>query len=67
MNVGGWTCGSCGSWVPNGVSHTCVWQGAGAGTAYKADPTWMLIQALNAATAELSRIAVALEKAGEKA
>lgn len=21
----GWTCGSCGSWVPNGTSHLCHW------------------------------------------
>jgi len=29
VSGGGWTCRNCGTWVPNGTSHTCFWTPGG--------------------------------------
>ena len=46
--TGGWTCYSCGNWVPNGVTHQCT-------TALRVQPTYTFTPSLS--DADIERIA----------
>jgi hypothetical protein len=55
-SIGGWTCYSCKTWVPNGSWHNCpyTYQGTSAAPATQADHGFRY-------AAALERIAAALE------
>jgi hypothetical protein len=58
----GWVCGGCGTWVPNGVSHTCPTK-SDYSSATPVNFTYVPYQDL---LSELKRIADALEKIERK-
>jgi hypothetical protein len=57
----GWTCSSCGAWVPNGCTHSCPtyirWVNPPAPSAFSAEER---------IAAALERIALALDALGAK-